>query len=301
MSQIYTVKNGPFKGVDLDTSMLVPWRYASGQAVVIDGKEMMEWGLDYLTPIFLEVFEPSRGWAVATNVEMMAGVSLPDYQNPMILDGKTVTNSFGGDVPSQLQVMKVTAELTDPANRLIQRTVVLQGIHNLSSGDLGVKKALLQLYRAMGLPSSPAGSAHQMDQEPIRQRQPAASNVQSPETASASINNIRPISVTKSVNEGEDDAGDDNVLGPHGPSSVAPAADEQSAVAAPSVDIDEDQLQATENDSESSVDNSHINARVLAQIEHYASIAGLKVRHLTDDADAKQELVRVRKASNARN
>src|SRR5690606_16740375 len=128
----------------------------------------------------------------------------------------------GGDVPSQLQVLKISASLSNPEGRVIQRSVLLQGIHNLNSAELGIKKAVLQLYRAMGLPTSPAGSAIQIEEEPVK-RPGSESNPTIHQKGS--INQIKAISAVKSTSEGEDVTEDDNVLGPHGSESQAPASE----------------------------------------------------------------------------
>lgn len=296
MSHLYEVINGPFAGKELDTSKLIPWRYANGQPVIYGGKEMVEWGLDYLTPIFLDVFDPNIGWSVVTEMDLMEGVSLPDYQNPMIVEGKTVTNAFGGDVPSQLQVLKISASLSNPEGRVIQRSVLLQGIHNLNSAELGIKKALLQLYRAMGLPTSPAGSAIQIEEEPVKRSGSESIPTIPPK---GSINQIKAISAVKSTSEGEDVTEDDNVLGPHGSESQAPASESAATAEGTSVPTDEGHEQVV-GSSEGAIDNSHINPRVLTQIEHFAKLAGTEVRQLTDDADARAELVKIRVAANKR-
>lgn len=294
MTDMYEITNGPFAGRKLDITKLVPWRYSSGMPVIINNREMKEWGLDYLTPIFLEVFDPCMGWCITTDVVLMEGIMLPDYQNPMIVDGKTVTNSFGGDVPSQLQALKVTATLRDPEGRVISQSNVLQGINNLNSADLGAKKALLQLYRGLGLPSSPEGFGLPMEEMAPDQTQAPAARPTASSNQAGGIHQIRPISVQRSESEGVEVLEDDNPLGPI--SSVEPQVQAISNNDGQQVEV----VQQPLHNIAATADNSHINPRILTQLEHFAKLAGESVGLLKDDNEAKAELVRLRTESNKR-
>lgn len=291
MSDKYEITHGPFAGRSLETAKLIPWRYTSGQPVIFGGREMRGWELEYLTPIFLELFDPFIGWAVVTDVVPLEGITLPDYQSPMIVDGKTVTNSFGGDIPSQLQVLRATATLINPEGRVIHQAVVLQGVHNLSSADLGMKKAKLQLYSALGLPNSPDSFSLPLDECSTT---PTTTEATSPN--GSATRQIRPISVKRSTSEGEDVTEDENPLG-HVASS--PEVEQRSQPTEGRQERTEEPA-ASPQISGDQVNNSHINSRVLAQVEHFAKLAGETVKQLKDDTEAKAELVRLRTASNKR-
>jgi hypothetical protein len=300
MSNNFQITKGPFAGTELDTSKLVPWRYASGQPVLIDGQQRMEWGVEYLTPIFLNVFDPTLGWSTMIDIEVMAGVTLPDHQVPLIVEGRTVTNSFGGDVPSQLQVLKVIATLTSPDGKLVHQANVLQGIINLGSADVGVKRATLQLYRAMGLPSSPDGGVLSVEREEpgaARRQDSPVTTLGSTPTRS-SIRQVTAVSVARSDSEGVESE-DDGV-------SVE---QRDTEVAQSSIELTPDKsqdVQATASVQLASapvvkvVRNSHISDRVMTQIKHFASLLGEEVKDLANDDEAKKELVRLRTASNKR-
>lgn len=308
MSAKYEITDGPFSGTSLDTSRLQPWRYANGDPVIINGKEMSEWTPDYLTPIFLRVFDPQLGWSVTTDMVVLEGLKLPDYANPLVENGVTVKTSFGGDVPSMLQVVKVTATLSDPEGKVIHSVSILQGIHNINSPELGLKRALLQLYRGTGLPSSPEG--HNPVVIPQKPAEAATPTRVAPAPQSApqpTVLQVRPISQTVSKAEGDDlDAGADQVASPETESVIEQAASQE--VAQP---VDEDANRESSETSTpsqenipaadvSAIDNSKIDPRILNQLTHYAKLAGVEVRQLTDDADAKAELVRLRRLANGK-
>ncbi|WP_267122619.1 hypothetical protein [Xanthomonas sacchari] len=300
MSEIFQITKGPFAGTGLDTSKLIPWRYASGQPVLIDGRQRMEWGVDYLTPIFLNVFDPTFGWCTTIDTEIFAGVNLVDHQNPLVVDGKTVTNSYGGDVPSLVQVLKVTATLSNPEGKLVHQTSVLQGINNLGSADLGVKRATLQLYKAMGLPTSPesGGAPLELDSPPEPQRaNPAPTMEERAATTKASIQQVIPVSVSRSESEGVEPEDDGMPLAlPE--SHSTPATDHGALIATSATQHAEHQR--AETPTGAGPRNGHINARILAQVTHFASLVGENVGELADDAAAKKLLVRLRTDLNKR-
>ncbi|QRD71671.1 hypothetical protein H8Z72_23350 (plasmid) [Xanthomonas citri pv. citri] len=301
MNDKFLITAGPFAGTELETNKLVPWRYASGQPVLIDGRPRLEWGVEYLTPIFLHVFDPQFGWSTTLEMEVMPGVSLPDYQNPLVVEGKTVTNSFGGNVPSQLQVLKVVATLSNPEGKVVHRTVVLQGINNLGSADLGVKRASLQLYRAMGLPSCPQGGMLPVELDMLPQSEPATDQSESPAPvtgSTAKLQQVKCISLSRSESEGVELEDDDNPLGPLPSPAPSPAGEVETAPADSSLPQAEPQrFQAPATSVES---NAHLDGRLLAQITHYAGLLGMEVPNLPDDAAAKKELARLRTLSNKR-
>jgi hypothetical protein len=312
MSAMHEVTDGPFSGTSLDIARLQPWRYANGDPVVINGKEMSEWTPDYLTPIFLRVFDPQLGWSVTTDMVVLEGLKLPDYANPLVENGVTVKTSFGGDVPSMLQVVKVTATLSDPQGKVVHSVSILQGIHNINSPELGLKRALLQLYRGTGLPSSPEGhNPVVIPQKPAEAASPArvapvAQSAPQP-TASQAVLQVRPISQTVSKAEGDDhDAGADQA-----PSAGPDSAIEQTASQEGAQSVDDDaNVEPSETSAPSQetipavdvsgIDNSMIDSRILNQLTHYAKLAGVEVRQLTGDADAKAELVRLRRLANGK-
>lgn len=313
MSATYEITEGPFAGTTLDCNRLQPWRYSNGTPVVINGKEMSEWSPDYLTPIFLRAFDPQLGWSVTLDLDVMEGLKLPDYANPLVENGVTVKTSFGADVPSMLQVIKVTAKLTDPLGKVIHSVSILQGVNNINSAELGLKRALLQLYRGTGLPSSPEGHTpmvvHQMPAENQPQAQAVAVQRQdaSPVTKTNGFQ-VRAISQAVSRAEGDDrDAGvveqegsleTENPLGEPGNNSAqveVASTSELDQVATSTAEQEVTPAAATD-----AVNNNHIEKRVLAQITHYAKLAGVEVRQLKDDADAKGELVALRRQANKR-
>ncbi|APO93290.1 hypothetical protein [Xanthomonas vesicatoria] len=312
MSAKYQVTDGPFSGTLLDRSRLQPWRYANGDPVVINGKEMSEWTPDYLTPIFLRVFDPQLGWSVTTDMVVLKGLELPDYANPLVENGVTVKTSFGGDVPSMLQVVKVTATLSDPEGKVIHAVSILQGIHNINSTDLGLKRALLQLYRGTGLPSSPEGQnpvfVPQKPEEAVATT-PVASVSQSANQAAVAqaVLKIRPISQTASRAEGDDlDVGADHIASSEAGSAIEQPASQEVVQL---VDVDANskssesgassQVKAAAADV-TKIDNSKIDPRFLTQLTHFAKLAGEDVRQLNDDTDAKAELVRMRRIANGK-
>ena len=299
----FEIVSGPFAGNTLDLNKLQPWRYASGSSVIINGQEKKEWPLDYLTPVFLSVFDPLLGWGIESTLEVVEGLRLPDFNIPLVENGQTVRNSFGADVPSLLQVVKASASLIDPSGKVIHTTHVLQGVSNLYAADLATKKALLQLYRGMGLPSSPDGEQVQVLEPETRQDGvPASRPIASTLPMSGKV---RAISVVRSNTEGEEaedvhPVEDDSPLGPPSVASnvvtiaVADLSSQDSPAPAASVPDTQGQTMAVQVD----VDNSHIDARVLNQLKHFATLAGEKIPALKDDAEARKMLVRLRTSSN---
>ena len=312
MSNKYEINQGPFDGTELDTSKLVTWRYSDGNPVIFNGREMREWTPDYLTPIFLGTFDPMLGWAVTTDMIVMEGLKLPDFGNPLVENGVVMKNAFGGDLPTMLQVLKFTAALTDPTGKVVHSVSILQGVNNLNSADLGMKRVLLQLYRGMGLPSAPDGDASSVvvHQKPADSAATSRAQTQTQQPAKAVAAQgfvVRPISQVASEAEGDDRDVSQDVTGtgeslpePEQTVDLEAAASETQAEPVQAALVVSPEQENNPDKDQSSLDNGHIDTRLLQQITHYARLVGEDVRRLNDDNDGKSELVRLRRLANKR-
>lgn len=162
---------GLFAGASVDEKDLFDLKDPDGNVCLRDGQVVRGVPIAALTPLFLDTFPPTEGWAVLTD-HQPGCFNLPD---PYTVDG------HGKPIPQPTEW--ITVRLLDPQGRVVAQATSLVIINGPKAYERGETIARGRLYEALGLPRSTA---------PVVEDLPTAGKTPAATTATATTASTQP-------------------------------------------------------------------------------------------------------------